>query len=158
MEACQDPFPNQMRLLSCQCVHILHVCPKVRYICHMRPRLLCVLAYLQQAETHTPHSPRHPLVNTLPTTTIKNSTKTDQQSGPPWTISERVLLTQATSHAHQEMHMLSQRHERRIFHNYPADRRATCMRPVPMNVCHACPECAPPWLRPSPAAVLYLDA
>ena len=82
---------------KCGCVRILHVCPNVRDMCHMRPRQRCVVAYLQQTETNTPHSPWHPVVTTLTATTIKTSTKIDQQSVPLWTISERVLLTHATS-------------------------------------------------------------
>ena len=81
----------------------------------MRPRPLCVLAYLQQDETNTPYSLGHPLVTTLTATAIKKSTKIDQQSCPLWTIYECVLLTHATSHARCAMHMLSQRHERNSF-------------------------------------------
>ena len=44
-----------MRLLSC--VLILHVCPNAQNICHMRPRPLCALAYLQQVETKYPSLP-----------------------------------------------------------------------------------------------------
>ena len=100
-----------MRLLSC--VHILHVCQKVQYICHIRPRPLCVLAYLQQADT-LPLAPGHPLVTTLTAITINNRKTIDQQSGPLWTIYEHVLLTRASSHARCAMRMLSQRHERNI--------------------------------------------